>query len=106
MVAMISFALTCLHLCIDIHTFEIMGYGFQVYQITVTSSYGISEFRESLLALYNKAGVKGNQVAFLITDNQIVSEKFLVYLNDFLSTGYISDLCTPVRLYTPSSGGV
>ena len=30
-----------------------------------------------------------------MTDNQIVKEKFLVYLNDLLSTGYIADLCTP-----------
>ena len=75
-----------------------MGYGIQVHQITVTSSYGISEFRETLLVLYKKAGVKGNQIAFLITDNQIVNERFLIYLNDFLSTGYIADLFTPVRL--------
>ena len=29
-----------------------------------------------------------------MTDNQIVNEKFLVYINDLLSTGYIADLCT------------
>lgn len=26
---------------------------------------------------------------------QIVKEKFLVYINDLLSTGYIADLCAP-----------
>ena len=29
-----------------------------------------------------------------MTDNQIVNEKFLVYINDLLSTDYIADLCT------------
>ncbi len=73
----------------------------QVFQIAVTSTYGVAEFKKNLLALYNKAGVKGIQVTFLITDNQIINERFLVYINDFLSTGLITDLCTPVSL--PSS---
>lgn len=68
----------------------------QVFQIAVTSTYGVTDFKENLLALYNKAGVKGIQVTFLITDNQIINERFLVYINDFLSTGFITDLCTPV----------
>lgn len=41
-----------------------------------------------------QAGVKGIAITFLMTDNQIVNEKFLVYINDLLSTGYIADLCT------------
>ena len=41
-----------------------------------------------------QAGVKGTAITFLMTDNQIVNEKFLVYINDLLSTGYIADLCT------------
>ena len=69
----------------------------QVFQVAVSSTYGVAEFKENLLALYTKAGVKGVPTTFLITDNQIVNEKFLVYINDFLSTGFIADLCTPVR---------
>lgn len=42
----------------------------------------------------SQAGVKGTAITFLMTDNQIVNEKFLVYINDLLSTGYIADLCT------------
>jgi dynein heavy chain len=30
-----------------------------------------------------------------MTDNQIVKEVFLVYINDLLSTGYIADLFSP-----------
>ena len=69
----------------------------QVYQISVSSSYGVADFKENLLSLYTKAGVKGIPTSFLITDNHIIDERFLVYINDFLSTGFIADLCTPVR---------
>lgn len=68
--------------------------GYEVFQIAVSSSYGVADFKENLLALYTKAGVKGIPITFLMTDNQIVNEKFLVYINDLLSTGYIADLCT------------
>ncbi|CAD7696266.1 unnamed protein product [Ostreobium quekettii] len=71
----------------------ICGYG--VFQISVTSTYGINDFKENLLSLYTKAGMKGTPITFLMTDNQIVDERFLVYINDLLSTGYIADLCTP-----------
>lgn len=69
--------------------------GYDVFQIAVSSTYGIADFKENLLALYTKAGMKGVPVTFLMTDNQIVNEKFLVYINDLLSTGYIADLCAP-----------
>jgi dynein heavy chain len=42
-----------------------------------------------------QAGAKGQPVVFLMTDNQIVKEQFLVYINDLLSTGIVSDLFTP-----------
>ena len=37
---------------------------------------------------------KGMRMTFLMTDGQIVNEKFLVYLNDLLSSGFIPDLLT------------
>lgn len=70
--------------------------GYDVFQIAVSSTYGIQDFKENLLALYAKAGAKGTPVMFLMTDNQIVKEQFLVYINDLLSTGYIADLFTQV----------
>eukprot|EP00955_Chlamydomonas_euryale_P098702 365162-Chlamydomonas_euryale.AAC.26 len=69
--------------------------GYEVFQISVSSTYGIADFKENLLSLYRKAGAKGTPVTFLMTDNQIVKEQFLVYINDLLSTGYIADLFTP-----------
>ena len=69
--------------------------GYSVFQISVTSTYGINDFKENLLGLYTKAGMKSTPISFLMTDNQIVDERFLVYINDLLSTGYIADLCSP-----------
>ena len=71
----------------------------QVFQISVSSTYGVADFKENLLALYSKAGMRGIPITFLLTDNQIVNEKFLVYINDLLSTGYVADLCSPVRMH-------
>jgi dynein heavy chain, axonemal len=69
--------------------------GYSVFQIAVSGTYGINDFKENLLQLYTKAGMKGQPVTFLLTDNQIVNERFLVFLNDLLATGMVSDLCCP-----------
>ena len=68
--------------------------GYECYSIQVTGSYGIADFKENLLGLYTMAGVKGQPVTFLMTDNQIVKEPMLVYLNDLMSSGFIPDLFT------------
>lgn len=49
---------------------------------------------QEMLSLYQKAGVKSTKVVLLLTDNHIVSEKFLVVVNDYLSTGIITDFCS------------
>lgn len=43
--------------------------GFEVFQISVSSTYSINDFKENLLSLYIKAGVKNTPVTFLMTDN-------------------------------------
>ncbi|KAI8473051.1 MAG: flagellar outer dynein arm heavy chain beta [Monoraphidium minutum] len=68
--------------------------GYDVFQIAVSSTYGVADFKEALLGLYTKTGAKGVPTMFLMTDNQIVKEQFLVYINDLLSTGVVSDLFT------------
>jgi hypothetical protein len=68
--------------------------GCEIFQITVTATYGIVDFKENLLALYQKAGLKGVPTCFIMTDGQIVNEKFLVFLNDFLASGSIPDVLT------------
>ena len=66
--------------------------GYESYQITVTSSYGLGDFKENLTMLYQKSGIKGIGIAFILTDGQIVKEQFLVLINDFLASGNIADL--------------
>jgi dynein heavy chain len=68
--------------------------GMEVQQIAVSSSYGVADFREALLRLYARTGAKGIPTVFLLTDNQIVNDQFLVYVNDLLSTGAVAGLFT------------
>ena len=67
--------------------------GFNVVQISVTSDYSVNDLKEELKELYRKAGVKpAEPLVFMMTDSQIVDERFLVYVNDLLSSGVIPDL--------------
>jgi dynein heavy chain len=66
--------------------------GFEVRQLPITSSYKMEDLQEALQELFKQAGVKGQSIVWLLTDSQIVNEKFLVYINSILATGWISDL--------------
>lgn len=69
--------------------------GYKVVQLSVTSNYTVLDLKENLKELYRKAGVKpAVPIVFLLTDSQIIDEKFLVYLNDILNSGFVSDLFT------------
>jgi len=65
---------------------------YEVFQITVSKTYGPADFKLDLLNLYKMTGLKNKGMVFLLTDTQIVDETFLVYINDILSTGIIPDL--------------
>ena len=69
--------------------------GFETFQISISKTYGVTEFKADLLNMYMKTGTKGVPMIFLFTDLQIVNERFLVYINDLLSSGNIPDLFTP-----------
>jgi dynein heavy chain len=45
--------------------------------------------------MYKKAGIKGEGISFLFTDSQITDERFLVFMNDLLSSGNIPGLFPP-----------
>lgn len=66
--------------------------GFDVRQLAITSNVRIEDFKESLQEMIKAAGVQGIPTVFLVTDSQIVNERFLVYINDMLSSGWIPDL--------------
>ena len=67
--------------------------GYEVFQIAITRHYAVPDFLEDIKGLYMKT-VKGQGVTFLLTDSQIVDERWLVYINDILSSGEIPQLFT------------
>mmetsp|Transcript_17270 Transcript_17270/g.33650 ORF Transcript_17270/g.33650 Transcript_17270/m.33650 type:complete len:4514 (+) Transcript_17270:154-13695(+) len=66
--------------------------GYDVFQISVSQSYGMSDLKADLQELYMKAGVKNIPMCFLLTDTQIGDDEWLVFINDLLNTGFIPDL--------------
>eukprot|EP00798_Chlamydomonas_sp_ICE-L_P002276 gene2276-8544_t len=60
--------------------------------IELTRNYGLNEFREQLRSLYMTTGVEKMHVAFLFTDNHIVSESFVEDINSVLNSGEITGL--------------
>lgn len=66
--------------------------GYSTYMIIISGSYNMNSFREDLQKMYRRSGQKGEGLMFLFTDSQITDEKFLVYINDLLSSGEIPDL--------------
>ena len=63
--------------------------------IVISGSYNVSSLREDLQKMYKSAGLKGEGVLWLFTDSQITDEKFMVFINDLLSSGEIPDLFPP-----------
>ncbi|GMH84222.1 hypothetical protein TrST_g13493, partial [Triparma strigata] len=77
---------------------------YTVIQIVISGSYGINDLKEDLKIMYNKAGMKEEGVMFLLTDSQIVNERFLIYINDLLASGNIPDLFAPDEVDTIVNG--
>ena len=63
-----------------------------VFRIMPNTTYGMNELRTDLETLYTKAGVQGQPSVFILTDSQVINEKFLVYINDMLSSGWVPDM--------------
>ena len=67
---------------------------YTVFSITVSKEYSVNDLKTDLIELYTKTGVKDEPYMFLMTDSHITNEKFLVSINDLLSSGEIADLFT------------
>lgn len=52
----------------------------------------MNDLKTDLIDMYAKAGLKDEGIMFLFTEGQITNERFLVYINDLLSSGEIADL--------------
>lgn len=65
---------------------------FRTVGIMISSTYGLNDLKADLQKFYMIAGCKDEGICFLFTEGQITNEKFLVSLNDLLSSGEIADL--------------
>lgn len=66
--------------------------GAMPFQITITKTYNTTNLFEDIKGLYKVAGVKGQPVAFIFTDNEVKEEGFLEYINQILMTGEVAGL--------------
>ncbi|RYG70338.1 hypothetical protein EON64_00425, partial [archaeon] len=66
--------------------------GYEVRQLQVTGSFRVDDLLEAFREMFKQAGVKGIQILFLMTDTQVVDERFLIYINAILSSSWISGL--------------
>lgn len=66
--------------------------GYSIAQIVISSTYGMSDFKDDLKGMFRKAGLKEEGVLFLMTDGQIFDECCLVCVNSLLATGDIDGL--------------
>ncbi|KAJ6635868.1 Dynein axonemal heavy chain 10 [Pseudolycoriella hygida] len=64
----------------------------EIFEISLTRGYNLSNFREDLKILFNRTGVDDKKTAFILSAAQIADEGFLELVNKILSSGVISAL--------------
>lgn len=66
----------------------------ELFEITLSRGYGEGQFRDDLKRLYERVGVEGKKVVFVMAAAQIVEEGFLELINNILTAGMVPALFT------------
>merc|ERR1719181_2333789 len=66
----------------------------EIFQVTLTKTYGVNAFKDDLKVLFTMAGVARKHVTFLFTDAEVKDEAFLEFINSVLLTGDVAGLFT------------
>ncbi|CAF1082209.1 unnamed protein product [Didymodactylos carnosus] len=65
-----------------------------LFEIQLTRNYSETSFREDLKILYIQVGLRNIKTVFILSDDVIVEEGFLEYINNMLSSGMAPTLFT------------
>jgi dynein heavy chain len=66
---------------------------YAIKMITISQEYKLVSFKDDLQKMYNICGTSEDSgILFILTEGQIIDEKFMVPVNDLLSSGEVQDL--------------
>lgn len=66
--------------------------GARAFQISLSKSYGVSNLLDDIRTLFKDVALKGQNIAFILTDSDVRDDSFLEYINQLLMTGDIAGL--------------
>ena len=66
--------------------------GMEVRQLQITGNFKVDDLLENFREMFKLSGVKNIPIMFLMTDAQVIDDRFLIYINSILATGWISGL--------------
>ena len=71
---------------------------YEFFQVEVTKSYSVQEWREDLRSVMRQAGLLNKPTVFLFNEAQATSESFIEDINSILSNGEVPNLFPPEDL--------